>query len=183
MGPPGQSQFAHPPPPQQQQPGPQGQFAPPLPRMNAPPGGAPPQGPPHGPPRGAPTGNGSAALGRTGPPPPKYPPGDRSHISDEIQPVYVVLSGQLERLKQTTPPSQKRLVDDLARRINPLFDALNCDTLSKPVQEKLLVLSRAIEAHDRDGAMALHMDLLTTGSLTDDIGLWMSGVKQLILRL
>ncbi|KAH9830086.1 uncharacterized protein C8Q71DRAFT_787175 [Rhodofomes roseus] len=183
MGPPGQSQFAHPPPPQQQQPGPQGQFAPPLPRMNAPPGGAPPQGPPHGPPRGAPTGNGSAALGRTGPPPSKYPPGDRSHISDEIQPVYVVLSGQLERLKQTTPPSQKRLVDDLERRINPLFDALNCDTLSKPVQEKLLVLSRAIEAHDRDGAMALHMDLLTTGSLTDDIGLWMSGVKQLILRL
>ena len=41
----------------------------------------------------------------------------------------------------------------------------------------------AMEAHDRDGAMALHMDLLTTGALTDDIGLWMSGVKQLILRL
>lgn len=91
-------------------------------------------------------------------------------------------------------------MDDLERRLNPLFDALNCETLSKPVQEKLLVLSRgtrriqsrrtmanghgaAIEAHDRDGAMALHMDLLTTGSLTDDIGLWMSGVKQLILRL
>lgn len=91
-------------------------------------------------------------------------------------------------------------MDDLERRLNPLFDALNCETLSKPVQEKLLVLSRgachvtrwrtiidgcvtAMEAHDRDGAMALHMDLLTTGALTDDIGLWMSGVKQLILRL
>lgn len=40
-----------------------------------------------------------------------------------------------------------------------------------------------MEAHDRDGAMAIHMDLLTRGSLTDDIGLWMSGVKQLIMRL
>ncbi|KAH9932332.1 uncharacterized protein B0H18DRAFT_1137560 [Fomitopsis serialis] len=161
MGPPGQSQFAQHPPPQHQQPGPQGQFMPPLQRMNPPPGGAPPQGPPQGPPRGAPTGNGSAAPGRAGPPPPKY----------------------LGAAEADSPPSQKRLVDDLERRINPLFDALNCETLSTPVQEKLLVLSRAIEAHDRDGAMALHMDLLTTGSLTDDIGLWMSGVKQLILRL
>lgn len=33
-------------------------------------------------------------------------------------------------------------MDDLERRLNPLFDALNCETLSKPVQEKLLVLSR-----------------------------------------
>lgn len=100
-----------------------------------------------------------------------------------MRPVYTVISGQLEHLKQTTPPQQRRLVDDLERRINPLFDALNCDTLSKPVQEKLLVLTRAMEAHDRDAAMGLHMDLLTTGSLTDDIGLWMSGVKQLIMRL
>ncbi len=40
-----------------------------------------------------------------------------------------------------------------------------------------------MEAHDREAAMAIHMDLLTRGSLTDDIGLWMSGVKQLIVRL
>ena len=40
-----------------------------------------------------------------------------------------------------------------------------------------------MEAHNRDAAMALHMELLTTGSLTDDIGLWMSGLKQLIMRM
>ena len=39
-------------------------------------------------------------------------------------------------------PQQKRIVDDLERRINPLFDALNCETLSKPVCEQLLVLSQ-----------------------------------------
>lgn len=44
-------------------------------------------------------------------------------------------------------------------------------------------LPPAMAAHDRDGALAIHVDLLTKGSLTDDIGLWMSGLKQLILRL
>ena len=41
----------------------------------------------------------------------------------------------------------------------------------------------AMDAHDREASMSIHMDLLTRGSLTDDIGLWMSGVKQLIVRL
>jgi len=86
-------------------------------------------------------------------------------------------------MKQTTPPQQRRLVDDLDRRINPLFDALNCETLSKSVVDQLLVLTSAMEAHDRDAALAIHVDLLTKGSQTDDIGLWMSGLKQLILRL
>ena len=45
------------------------------------------------------------------------------------------------------------------------------------------LLCTAMEAHDREQAMAIHMDLLTRGSLTDDIGLWMSGIKQLIVRL
>jgi protein transport protein SEC31 len=40
-----------------------------------------------------------------------------------------------------------------------------------------------MESHDRPAALAIHVDLLTRGSQTDDIGLWMSGVKQLIMRL
>ena len=40
-----------------------------------------------------------------------------------------------------------------------------------------------MEARDRESALAIHIDLLRTGSLTDDIGLWMAGVKQLIMRL
>lgn len=38
-------------------------------------------------------------------------------------------------------------------------------------------------AHDRPQALAIHVDLLTKGSLTDDIGIWMSGVKHLIMQL
>ena len=90
-----------------------------------------------------------------------------------------------------------------------MFDALNCETLSKPVVDQLLVLTRgacfscvfsvdcqvliipsfyspctiAMEARDRPNALAIHVDLLTRGSQTDDIGLWMAGVKQLIMRL
>ncbi|KAI0824922.1 hypothetical protein BC628DRAFT_1376550 [Trametes gibbosa] len=170
-------------------PGAQQQFAPPQhggpqggPPMGGPPGGGPP---PPGPPRGATPGGAAPAPPRAkpGPPPPKYPPGDRSHIPDGLRPVFQVISSQLEQLKQITPPQQRRLVDDLERRINPLFDALNCETLSQPVCEQLIMLTRAMEAHDREAAMAIHMDLLTRGSLTDDIGLWMSGVKQLIVRL
>ncbi|KAF8130393.1 hypothetical protein EV363DRAFT_1432273, partial [Boletus edulis] len=118
-----------------------------------------------------------------GPPPPKYPPGDRTHIPESALPIYNVLTEQLMHLKQTSPPQQKRMVDDLERRINPLFDALNCETLSKPVVDQLLVLIQAMATHEREAALSIHVDLLTRGSQTDDIGLWMSGIKQVILRL
>lgn len=38
-------------------------------------------------------------------------------------------------------------------------------------------------ARDRETSLALHIDLLRTGSVTDEIGMWMTAVKQLILRL
>ena len=40
-----------------------------------------------------------------------------------------------------TQPQQKRMVDDLERRVNLLFDALNCETLSEIVVEHLLALT------------------------------------------
>ena len=98
-------------------------------------------------------------------------------------------------------PQQKRMVDDLERRVNLLFDALNCETLSETVVEHLLALTSgmlvswgddhyltfslalAMENHDRPRALAIHVELLTRGSATDDIALWMSAVKQLIMRM
>ncbi|KAF8816748.1 hypothetical protein BYT27DRAFT_7181181 [Phlegmacium glaucopus] len=180
--------------PQQQQPGPYGPpqgiqlqqqrlapSQPPPPHQGGPPvlpGGP---GGPGGPPRAA-SRSAAAPPVRAPPAPPKYPAGDRSHIPDHVRPAYEIISENLHRIKQITPGNQ-RLVDDLERRINPLFDALNCDTLSKPVVDQLLVLTKAMESRDRPAALAIHVDLLTRGSQTDDIGLWMSGIKQLILRL
>ena len=45
------------------------------------------------------------------------------------------------------------------------------------------MLDTAIQTHDREGALAIHIDLLRTGSLTDDIGIWMSAIKLLVMRL
>ncbi|KAF9547194.1 hypothetical protein CPC08DRAFT_675391 [Agrocybe pediades] len=180
--PPPSGQYA--PPPQQQRvappPGPQMMQQPPAPGQQQQPGGPPPPGGPAGPPRVA---SRTATPARAAPPPPKYPVGDRSHIPDYAQEAYNSISQHLNTMKQTVPPNQKRLVDDLEKRINPLFDALNCETLSRPVVDQLTVLTRAMDAHDRPAALAIHVELLTRGSQTDDIGLWMSGVKQLIMRL
>ena len=41
----------------------------------------------------------------------------------------------------------------------------------------------AMEARNRPAALTVPVDLLTRGSQTDDIGLWMSGIMQLIMRL
>ncbi|KAF8270128.1 hypothetical protein EI94DRAFT_1572288 [Lactarius quietus] len=186
---------AHPSPPQGRQvplpaSGPYGRVAsplqPPHPGMAPPPPG-PARAPlPHGgPPQGLVGQPVAAPPARTisqGPPPPKYPPGDRTHIPDSLRPIYNVVSQQLTQLKQTTPASQRRLVDDLERRINPLFDALNCETLSAPVVGQFGELTKAMANHDRELALAIHVDMLTRTS-GEDITLWMSGVKQLIMRL
>ncbi|KAI0297383.1 hypothetical protein BC826DRAFT_1103471 [Russula brevipes] len=139
--------------PSQQQPHPS--LAPPLP--SGPARAPPPPGPQS---LGGQHANVSRAATQ-GPPPPKY---------------------QLNQLKQATPTSQRRLVDDLERRINPLFDALNCETLSAPAVVQLGELTKAMANHDRELALAIHVDMLTRSS-GDDITLWMSGVKQLIMRL
>ncbi|KAI0302809.1 hypothetical protein B0F90DRAFT_1627011 [Multifurca ochricompacta] len=154
---------------QQQHPG----FAPPPPSG---PARVPP--PPGGPPQvltGQPSVVPPPRTISQGPAPPKYPPGDRTHIPDSLRPIYNIVSQQLNQLKQTTPTSQRRLVEDLERRINPLFDALNCEILSAQVVTQLGELTKAMGNHDRELALAIHIDMLTRSSGGDDITLWMSG--------
>jgi protein transport protein SEC31 len=43
-------------------------------------------------------------------------------------------------------PQQKRMVDDIERRLNVLFDALNCEALSRPVVDQLLTLVQGMIA-------------------------------------
>lgn len=49
------------------------------------------------------------------------------------------------------------------------------------VVSRVLKCSTAMANHDRELALAIHVDMLTRSS--EDITLWMSGVKQLIMRL
>ena len=41
----------------------------------------------------------------------------------------------------------------------------------------------AMAARDQGRALAIHVDLLTRGSQIGDIGLWMSAIKLLVMRL
>ncbi|KAF8151950.1 hypothetical protein K438DRAFT_1988071 [Mycena galopus ATCC 62051] len=175
------------PPPQQQQPG---QYAPPpqqqqQPGQYAPPpgsqqqrpgppgmGGAPP--PPGGPPGPAP---GSVAAARAlpkGPPPPKYRAPRRPKPHPRRVAAHIRADGgQLAQMRQTAPPQQKRLVDDLERRINPLFDALNCERCRRVWWS----IACSYWSHGTARSPSSAGDpcgSADAGSQTDDIGLWMS---------
>ncbi|KZV73883.1 hypothetical protein PENSPDRAFT_749733 [Peniophora sp. CONT] len=194
-----------------QPPGGAGSYAPP-PNANAGPYGAPPPGPapnanagpyrpqqsgPYAPPPGAQGGIAPPPGGPPAPAPPaaapapppkpaapagpKYPPGDRSHIPSSLQPAYSTITGVLGQLR-TAFPAQKRLLDDVEKRLNPLFDAMNCETLPEPVVEKLLVMTQAMRAGDKQTALEVHVDMLTS-SMGANISGWMSGLKQLIQRM
>ncbi|KAL1407031.1 protein transport protein S31 [Vanrija albida] len=197
---------ARPPPPRgtvRAGPPPPGVVAGPPPRALSPlgPGGRPPQhslggavSPPP-PPPGARVG-GPPPPGRAGPRPPsaatpppakapsppaqpRHPAGDRSHIPAQSRPVYDALSAELARVKQAdVPPHVKKIVGDTDRRLNILFDELNNDAVGPETIAKLNQIVQAIGARDPNGALAIHVDLLTTA--TSDTSHWAPGVKQLI---
>ncbi|KAJ5435307.1 Steroid receptor RNA activator-protein/coat protein complex II Sec31 [Penicillium cf. griseofulvum] len=113
------------------------------------------------------------------PPAPKYPPGDRSHIPANAQPVYEILSADMQRVKTRAPAAFKAQVDDAERRLNILFDHLNNEDLLKPnTIEDMVNLARAIQQRDFNAALAIHVDIMT--NRTDECGNWMVGVKRLI---
>jgi len=98
-----------------------------------------------------------------------------------VKPIYQLFSDELNKLKTTAP---KRLAEDTERRLNVLFDSLNCATLSMPVVEQLFGLYQAFQAQNAQVALDIHLDMLTKGARGgDDIIVWMPGVKQLINRM
>ncbi|KAK8174281.1 hypothetical protein IWX90DRAFT_381126 [Phyllosticta citrichinensis] len=175
---------------------PQQQFAqaPPSQSPMAPPQGpprtGPPSGPPAGPPRAGPppaagierpgTGQSNSSAAAPPPPPkPKYPPGDRSHISEAAKPVFEILAVDMARVKARAPPNFMPQVIDTEKRLNILFDHLNNDDLLKPdtVQE-MVELSRQIEGRRYEEAQALFTELMKNKN--DEGSNWMVGVKRLI---
>ncbi|KAJ1882403.1 protein transport protein S31 [Coemansia sp. RSA 1722] len=109
----------------------------------------------------------------------KYPEGDRSHIPGEWAPIFNGLNGHVQRAKQFAAPAQKRMVDDAQRRLNLLFDLMNCDEIKMkdklcPVFEQLLQ-----SINNRQFPQALHYqaELMTINS---DITTHLVGVKHLI---
>ncbi|KAK2777714.1 protein transport protein S31 [Onygenales sp. PD_12] len=153
-----------------QQAPPQGPYAPPRadPHQPPPPGPAPESRP------------GTAQSQKKSPPAAaKYPPGDRSHIPANAQPIFEILSADMQRVKARAPSSFKAQVNDAERRLNILFDHLNNEDLLKPnTVESMVELAQAVQARNYEVAQAVHLDILT--NRTDECGNWMVGVKRLI---
>ncbi|KAF7169947.1 hypothetical protein CNMCM6106_004805 [Aspergillus hiratsukae] len=116
---------------------------------------------------------------KAAPAPPKYPPGDRSHIPADAMPVFEILSADMQRVKSRAPSSFKAQVEDAERRLNILFDHLNNEDLLKPnTIADMAELARAIQARDYETAKTIHIDIMT--NRTEECGNWMVGVKRLI---
>ncbi|KAJ1945679.1 protein transport protein S31, partial [Linderina macrospora] len=109
----------------------------------------------------------------------KYPAGDRSHLPAEWKPVVLSLTQHLSRAKQFAAPAQKRMVDDSERRLNLLFDLMNCDEVKK--KEQLAPVFQALvgELDARRFPAALHhqAELMTINS---DLTTNLVGIKHLI---
>jgi protein transport protein SEC31 len=134
---------------------------------------------------------GSAQLHRPTPPAPKYrefmfymtvdqhseltsipAPGDRSHIPANAQPIFEILSADMERVKLRAPAAFKQQVDDAERRLSILFDHLNNEDLLKPnTVEDMANLARAIQNRDYATATSIHLEVMT--NRTDECGNWM----------
>ena len=180
---------------------------PPPPRANM---GPPPQGPPQaqqaalqvgpppsGPPRNSTAGVNKASLPQTAadaraetsvqaqsaPPQPKYPRGDRSHISAHAQPIVDLLTPEIHRIKSVAPAQFKPQVDDMEKRINILFDHLNNqDLLSSDTVEQMVHISRAVEGKEWERAMGIFTEM-QTAKLEREGTHWMvrsSGVGRLL---
>lgn len=140
----------------------------------------PPGGPQGGPQRSAPDSRPSTAQSlRSTPAPPKYPPGDRSHIPASAQPIYEILNSDMQRVKARAPAQYRQHIVDTEKRLNILFDHLNNEELLKPdtIQE-MNELARHLQARNYDEAIALFTDLMT--NKTDEGSNWMVGVRRLI---
>ncbi|KAK9460034.1 uncharacterized protein V1516DRAFT_678726 [Lipomyces oligophaga] len=116
------------------------------------------------------------------PPPPKYAPGDRSHIPANAQPIYGILSAEMARVKQKVPANVAPQVHDTEKRLNILFDHLNnSELLTEETIREMVILAQALQNKDFDTAYAVHLNLWTTRM--DECGQWMVGIRRLIEML
>ncbi|RYP59267.1 hypothetical protein DL769_008622 [Monosporascus sp. CRB-8-3] len=142
--------------------------------------GPPPVGPP--PSNGPPTATSSPAPPpqRTAPPQkPRHPPGDRSHIPPNAQPLVDILSRDMQRVASKAPASFAPQVKDTQKRLGLLFDHLNNEELVKPdTIEQLTELANALEAKNYPEAQRLQVEIQR--DKTEECGNWMVGVKRLV---
>lgn len=109
----------------------------------------------------------------------KHPAGDRSHIPENAQNVYRILSSELAAVKPKVPEKHAKKVQDTEKRLNILFDHLNNGDLVTTLTIAVLnQLAECLAKKDFAGAQALYLQLSTQRA--GEMGQWGSGVKRLI---
>ncbi|ORZ40624.1 hypothetical protein BCR44DRAFT_1482360 [Catenaria anguillulae PL171] len=121
---------------------------------------------------------GSSPTTTTAPPAaaPTHPPGDRSHIPQDIQPLAQSLMRAQAYIKQVHGASaQRRVAEDVDRRLNQLLDALNNNAVEANVVAALQRFVQAIDGRDWSMASHVHQELAMTS-----FDPWMLGLKRLV---
>ncbi|KAF4123796.1 protein transport protein SEC31 [Geosmithia morbida] len=155
------------------------QTAPPQAPPTGPPTGPPPGGRPGPPPGAAPVATPPPAAAAAPPPKQRHPPGDRSHIPADAQPLVEVFSSEMQRVASKAPANFAAQVKDTQKRLGLLFDHLNNEELVQPATiEQLSQIAQAVQSRDYATAQRLQVEIQT--NKTDECGNWMVGVKRLI---
>ncbi|OZJ04890.1 hypothetical protein BZG36_02498 [Bifiguratus adelaidae] len=108
----------------------------------------------------------------------RHPVGDREHIPAGYKPIFSILSAEAAKCRQNAPTSQRRQWDDTDGRLNNLFELLNNDEIPKPVCDKLLELSQAMQSKNVDAAHRIHQDLYLTNF--DLVGKGLVAIKRIL---
>lgn len=107
-----------------------------------------------------------------------HPTGDRSHIPAHLKPIHEVLLRTLNTCKPLVPPAQKKMLADVERRFNLLFDRLNNNQVSEPACSLLLQFTQALQAKKWNDAISIQQNLLTQHSSQGTN--WILGLKRLV---
>ncbi|KAJ2444572.1 protein transport protein S31 [Coemansia sp. RSA 2424] len=108
-----------------------------------------------------------------------YPPRGRSHLPDAWKPAVSGLAAHLLRAKQFAALDRECMMESAERRLNALFDLMNCDDVKMkdrlvPVFDQLV---RAINSRHFPTALTLQAEIM---ALNPDITANVVGVKHLV---
>lgn len=71
----------------------------------------------------------------------------------------------------------------MERRVNLLFDLLNNGLLDTKLVNGLMALVGAVDRRDQQGALGIHLQLVTQSGSSGDVSGALVGVKMIISRL
>lgn len=110
----------------------------------------------------------------------QYPRGDRSHIPPHLKAVSDSLIREVARLR-SIDAQPRRILDDADKRVQLLLDLMNNGLVDAKLVPVLQQLGKAIDARHQQGALSLHVQLVTMA--TGDVATALVGVKFLIAKL